>query len=193
MSEIEEEVPPGRVVDALDVLLQTPPFLRSPKLARFLRFVVEEELAGRGATIKAYTIATQALGRGPDFDPSLDPSVRVEAGRLRRALEDVYARHAGGLDVRVTIPVGGYRPRFSALDAAPALAEMAPDPEPDDVPPPVAVRRRPTGGISPRGETMIIALLAGILLVLCIDLALTVSARLAPDPSPTRELAVRRR
>jgi hypothetical protein len=194
MSEIDEAVPPGRVVGALEVLLQTPPFLRSPKLARFLRFVVEEELAGRGATIKAYTIATQALGRGPDFDPSLDPSVRVEAGRLRRALEDVYARHAGGIDVRLAIPVGGYRPRFIALDAAPALAEMAPDPdpEPDDVPPPVMVRQRPTGGISPRGETMIIALLSGILLVLCIDLALTVSARFAPDPAPTRELAVRR-
>ncbi|WP_288584322.1 hypothetical protein [uncultured Methylobacterium sp.] len=194
MSEIDEEVPPGRVIGALDVLLQTPPFLRSPKLARFLRFVVEEELAGRGATIKAYTIATQALGRGPDFDPSLDPSVRVEAGRLRRALEDVYARHAGGIDVRLAIPVGGYRPRFIALDAAPSLAEMAPepDPEPGDVPLPATMRRRPTGGISPRGETMIIALLAGILLVLCIDLALTVSARFAPDPAPTRELAVRR-
>ncbi|WP_279358430.1 hypothetical protein [Methylobacterium indicum] len=193
MSEIEGEVPPGRVVDALELVLQTPPFLRSPKLARFLRFVVEEELSGQGATIKAYTIATQALGRGPDFDPSLDPSVRVEAGRLRRALEDVYARHAEGLAVRIAIPVGSYRPRFGVLDAAPVAVEASPDPVSGDLPPVPVSRPRPAVALSPRGEGAIIALLAGILLVLCIDLGLTVSARLAGGPSPTREIAVRGR
>ena len=53
MSETEEAIAADRVVETLETLLRAPPFLRSPKLARFLRFVVEEELAGRGATIKA--------------------------------------------------------------------------------------------------------------------------------------------
>ncbi|TGD94880.1 hypothetical protein [Methylobacterium nonmethylotrophicum] len=193
MSVTEEEVPADRVVETLESLLRAPPFVRSPKLTRFLRFVVEEELAGRGATIKAYTIATQALGRGPDFDPSLDPSVRVEAGRLRRALDEVYAQHADGLDIRVSVPVGGYRPRFIATEAAPAVADDAPLPDPAEVPPPAPDRPSPTViGLTPRGQAAIIALLAGILLVLCIDLGLTVSARMAPGPAgPPRDMAVR--
>ena len=192
MSVTEEEVPADRVVEALESLLRAPPFVRSPKLARFLRFVVEEELAGRGATIKAYTIATQALGRGPDFDPSLDPSVRVEAGRLRRALDEVYAQHAEGLEVRVSVPVGGYRPRFVAAEAAPAAADDAPAEDPAEVPVPAPVRPAPPViGLTPRGQAAIIALLAGILLVLCIDLGLTVSARMASPAGPARDLAVR--
>lgn len=199
MSETEEEVPADRVVAALGVLLQAPPFLRSPKLARFLRFVVEEELAGRGATIKAYTIATQALGRNPDFDPSLDPSVRVEAGRLRRALDDAYAHHAAGLDLRITVPVGGYRPRFEVTDAAPSVPEDPAAPEDLAAPgpgraPTVSEVLRPTvAGFSPRAQAAVIALLAGILLVLCIDLGLTVSARLAAGSAIPRDIAVRGR
>ncbi|MET7248090.1 hypothetical protein ABZT49_32545 [Methylobacterium sp. EM32] len=200
MFETEEEVPAGRVVETLEILLRAPPFQRSPKLARFLRFVVEEELAGRGATIKAYTIATQALGRNPDFDPSLDPSVRVEAGRLRRALDDAYAQHPAGLEVRITVPVGGYRPRFGLTDATVSAPEDPVEAEPGDPPPPVVQDRAATeasrpavAGFSPRAQATVIALLAGILLVLCIDLGLTVSARLASEPAAPRDVAARGR
>ncbi|MCF4128241.1 hypothetical protein [Methylobacterium sp. SyP6R] len=194
MSDTEEEVPADRVVETLEVLLRSPPFLRSPKLARFLRFVVEEELAGRGATIKAYTIATQALGRGPDFDASLDPSVRVEAGRLRRALDDTYAQHPAGLEVRVTVPVGGYRPRFALVAEAPAAPEDAAVPEPEEALRLPAAEEEPRAmvvGFSPRGQVAVIALLAGILLVLCVDLGLTLSTRLGADPVPPRDIAAR--
>ncbi|GJD49123.1 hypothetical protein OPKNFCMD_1853 [Methylobacterium crusticola] len=187
MSAPEGDVPAARLTEALDHLLRTPPFVRSPKLARFLRFVVEEELAGRGLTIKAYTIATQALGRGSDFDPSLDPSVRVEAGRLRRALEEAYARHGDGIVVRISVPVGGYRPAFERLDAAPEpippppAAPLAareapvppPVPSPSETPPQLVI------GLSPRGQTAIIALLAGILVVLCLELAATLVLHMA--------------
>ena len=198
MSETEEAIPADRLVETLETLLRAPPFLRSPKLARFLRFVVEEELAGRGATIKAYTIATQALGRGPDFDASLDPSVRVEAGRLRRALDDTYAQHPAGLEIRVTVPVGSYRPRFAPIVEAPAAPEEAAVLEPEESPlpsPPVTAEepRAMVAGFSPRGQAAVIALLAGILLVLCIDLGLTVSARLGADPVPSRDIAARGR
>lgn len=193
MAETKEAIPADRVVETLEALLRTPPFQRSPKLARFLRFVVEEELAGRGATVKAYTIATQALGRGPDFDASLDPSVRVEAGRLRRVLDDTYAQHPAGLEIRVTVPVGSYRPRFAPIAAAPEAEAV---PEPDDIPlppPQAAARAIVVGGFSPRGQVAVIALLAGILVVLCIDLGLTLSARLGADPPPSRDVAARGR
>ena len=46
----------------------------------------------RRAASRATPSASQALGRGASFDPQADPIVRVEAGRLRRAL----ARYYGG-------------------------------------------------------------------------------------------------
>ena len=79
---------------------------------RFLKFVVEETLAGRGDRLKAYTIATQIFGRDESFDAQSDPLVRIEAGRIRRALERYYLV-AGKNDLIVTtIPKGGYVPTF---------------------------------------------------------------------------------
>ena len=61
-------------------------FRGSPQLVAFLRYVVEARLRGTQDRIKGYTIAVEALGRADDFDPQSDPIVRVEATRLRRAL-----------------------------------------------------------------------------------------------------------
>src|SRR6266853_6060858 len=76
---------------ALDRLVAGDIFRRSTQLAAFLRFVVETTLRGESDRIKGYTIAVEALGRGEDFDSQADPIVRVEAGRLRRALAEYYA------------------------------------------------------------------------------------------------------
>lgn len=80
-------------------------FRGSLSLTRFLRFVVEATLAGKADTLKAYTIAIEALGRGDDFDPQGDPIVRVEAGRLRSALARYYT--GPGRDDPVVIEVRG--------------------------------------------------------------------------------------
>jgi len=82
----------------------------SPQLIAFLRFVVEATLRGEGDHIKEYTIAVEALGRGDDFDPRYDPIVRVEAGRLRRALERYYAGDGESDPVIIDIPRGHYVP-----------------------------------------------------------------------------------
>ena len=96
----------------LDRILGHPEFQATDRLREFLRFVVEEALAGRGARIKGYTVATRVFGRSDKFDASRDPIVRIEAGRLRRALERYYLV-AGGLDpIRIDIPKGRYVPRF---------------------------------------------------------------------------------
>jgi hypothetical protein len=115
---------------SLDGCLRAPAFRRSQKLAAFLTYIVEEELSGRGEAIKAYTIATQALGRADSFDPSNDPSVRVEAGRLRRVLDEVYADEGRYWPVRIQVPVGAYRPNFESQEFRPRdLAAGASKPE----------------------------------------------------------------
>ena len=70
------------VQQQLAKVLTSPQFVNSPNLCNFLQFIVEKTLAGEAATIKGYTVATQVLGRKADFDPNLDPIVRIQAGRL---------------------------------------------------------------------------------------------------------------
>jgi hypothetical protein len=97
---------------ALEQVTASSTFRKSGQLASFLRFAVQETLAGRGDRIKAYTIATAALGRDDNFDPQLDPIVRVEAGRLRRALRQYYAAEGHDDPIVIDLPVGRYTPVF---------------------------------------------------------------------------------
>ena len=96
----------ARILDSAD-------FDATSREHRFLSYVVEEALAGRGDRIKAYSIAVEVFGRDVSFDPQTDPIVRIEAGHLRRALERYYLT-AGQCDpVLIAIPKGGYVPTFS--------------------------------------------------------------------------------
>jgi|SRR5579864_4145887 len=97
---------------AVDHIVTSPGFRNSPQLVSFLRFVVETTLAGKAASIKSYSIGVEAFGRREDFDPHVDPIVRVEAGRLRRALVGYYAGDGAGRPIVVAIPLGHYVPIF---------------------------------------------------------------------------------
>lgn len=61
------------------------------RLSQFLRYVVEKTLDGQSAVIKQYTIAVEALGYGPNFDPQSDSIIRIQGRRLRRALQEYYS------------------------------------------------------------------------------------------------------
>ena len=74
----------------LQRVVSSPHFEASERNRRFLTYVVEETLAGRSARLKAYSIATVVFGRPDSFDPALDPIVRMEAGKVRRALTRFY-------------------------------------------------------------------------------------------------------
>ncbi|MGR7994883.1 hypothetical protein [Xanthobacter sp. ZOL 2024] len=131
------------VVEALERVLAAPDLRTSPRLGAFLRYVVEARLAGRAEQIKGYTIAVEALGRPASFDPQSDPIVRVEATRLRRALQNYY--NTDGLDdpLQILIPKGGYVPQFvprkGAVPAVTSPAAAVPAPLPEAAPVPIPV------------------------------------------------------
>ena len=112
------------VCRGLSRVLRSPAFRDSLRLASFLKFVVEAALGGKGDRIKSYTIAVEALGRGPAFDPQTDPIVRVEAGRLRNALARYYATTGCDDTILIDMPRGTYVPVFTWRDegAAPQPA-----------------------------------------------------------------------
>ena len=74
--------------EQLDRILHSVPFQHSRHRQRFLEFIVNETLAGRG--VKGYDVALGVFGRPETFDPAIDPVVRVEAGRLREKLREFY-------------------------------------------------------------------------------------------------------
>ncbi|MGX5735853.1 adenylate cyclase [Bosea thiooxidans] len=96
----------------LDRILTSPEFNVPARVRQFLSYVVEQTLSGHADRIKAYSVAVEVFGRDANFDIQNDPVVRIEAGRLRRALERYYLL-AGSLDrVLIEIPKGGYVPHF---------------------------------------------------------------------------------
>lgn len=128
------DVSPGEAYDALGRLLASSPFRSAPQLVAFLSYIVRTTLEGRQHEIKGYTIAVEALGRPDDFDPVADPIVRVEAGRLRRAIEGYYAGEGTRDPVRIIVPRGSYVPRFQRSMIAGAEAGPAPESSRDPAP-----------------------------------------------------------
>lgn len=119
----ETSVEPEAVRAALSRIQDSAPFVASRQLSAFLAYVVEKSLAGEADRIKAYSIATEALGRPETFDPASDPIVRVEAGRLRKALDAYYQADGASAPIRITMPRGSYVPRFAFMEPPPEAGE----------------------------------------------------------------------
>ncbi len=119
------------VREELERIITSSKFRASERTRQFLRFVVEETLAGRADAIKAYSIAVNCFGREPDFDPQLDPYVRIVARRLRRTLSHYYEEEGARDLILIDIPKGTYVPVFRERDttAEPAREENV-EPEP---------------------------------------------------------------
>lgn len=130
-AQADNPVGDGEIRIALERMAASEAFRGSPQLIAFLRYVVEATLRGQADRIKGYTIATEALGRTVDFDPQADPIVRVEATRLRRALNRYRAGATGADEVFIDLPLGSYVPVFrrGAANVLP-LPQPAPPPRP---------------------------------------------------------------
>ncbi|MBO9125397.1 MULTISPECIES: hypothetical protein [unclassified Rhizobium] len=116
----------AEIIDQLERISRSREFQAPERGRRFFRYVVEEALDGRSEQLTAYNIAQAVFGRGADFDAQSDPVVRIEAGRIRRALERYYLVCGGGDPVHITIPKGHYAPRFERRAVAEgAVSEAA--------------------------------------------------------------------
>ena len=98
--------------ELLRKVLSYPPIAESPALAHFLEFVGERALQNQIQHLKEYVIATQVFNKPGDFDPRLDPIVRVHARRLRERLDEYYRGPGAREHVRIELPKGSYLPRF---------------------------------------------------------------------------------
>jgi TolB-like protein/Tfp pilus assembly protein PilF len=130
------------VREQLAKILSSRTFRSAEGQRAFLRYAVEEVLAGRGPQIKEYLIGVEVFHRGESFDPRLDPIVRTQARKLRAKL-DKYYETEGALDsLRIDFLKGAYLPSFRSLAAVSAIPSEPVVPKPE-VSEPVAASSAP--------------------------------------------------
>src|SRR5882757_1492931 len=96
----------------LNLILKSRSFRQVDRLQRFLAFIVEETLSGRGDVLKEYPIGVDVFGKDSSFDPRMDPIVRVQARRLRIRLTNYYRDEGRADGIVIELPKGGYTPTF---------------------------------------------------------------------------------
>ncbi len=98
--------------EGLSRILESPMFIQSDRLSRFLRFTVEATLAGEADTLEEYLIGTEVYDRKPPYHPSADSIVRSEARRLRNKLREYYESVGKDDSVFIYYRPGSYVPTF---------------------------------------------------------------------------------
>lgn len=121
---------------------------------------MEETLAGRADRLKEYSLGAEVFGRGAEFDPRMDPIVRVQARNLRARLVQYYAGPGDSDPILIELPKRTYVPVFRAVaveaESAPAPVAVAADPPAVEVKAPM-----------PRAGRMAQSMVAVVLFALC--------------------------
>src|ERR1700682_5512630 len=96
----------------LDRILASQTLAGSDQLKRLLRMTVERKINHQSELLKEYNLGLEVFQRPPDYDPKIDPIVRVQARRLRSKLDTYYAGEGAGDSLIIHIPRGAYIPAF---------------------------------------------------------------------------------
>ena len=117
----------------IEKLLSSHALHGSESLCKLLRYLADQVLEHPGAPPKEYQIATEVFGRPGNFDPHVDSTVRVQAGRLRGKLAEYYATEGVEDAILVDFPRGTYaltfheRPAGAGRNHGSGLHESASD------------------------------------------------------------------
>jgi hypothetical protein len=145
----------------------------SESLCKLLRYLGEQTLDHPGSSVKEYQIATEVFGRPSNFDPHLDSTVRVQAGRLRLKLTEYYNSDGSEDPVVIELPKGSYALSFHLRATIKAN-------EPPGHPRQPQIVREPAQALSrrPRIATFVLSLLLVISLCVISVLLFRNSARI---------------
>jgi hypothetical protein len=129
------------VLRELERVLASRFFRNAMRSKQFLEYVVRHRLDGQTEQLKERTIGTEVFQRPTGYATGDDPVVRVQAGEVRRRLEQYYQAVTEDSQIRIELPVGSYSPVFQ-WGPAPVHTEIAPQPIPKTELPPPAEKRR---------------------------------------------------
>ena len=148
----------------LERLLENPYFSHSKRFPTFLRFVVEQTLAGVAEKIKERSLGIEIFGRDADYDTASDPIVRVTAAEIRKRVAQYYQDESHRDELRILLPSGSYIPQFRWPKESEEIA--LPDEGPDELEP--GTQSSPSVAHRQRHSSLVLALtcvLAGLISV----------------------------
>jgi hypothetical protein len=106
----------------LERIIKGKHFRNSGRAKQFLQFIVVKKLEGHSDDLKERSIGTEVFQRPPNYSTGDDPVVRVQAGLVRRRLEQHYQEAQESSPVRIKLPLGSYAPEFKYLNTEPVEA-----------------------------------------------------------------------
>jgi hypothetical protein len=107
-------------------ILAHPLFRYSKRYSDLLSYIVDRSLTGNDESLRERTIGVEVFGRDRDYDPSLDPTVRVVAIEVRKRLFLYYNEAEREQELRIEIPARSYTAQFSL--PVPKISEEKPAP-----------------------------------------------------------------
>ncbi len=108
-------------------------FQRAPIQTRLLEYLVQRTLSDPAPPTQ-YEIAVDGLGKDEDYDLEGDSYPRVQVSRLRRSLENYYARNLPGEGLRLEVEAGSYRLTLAPAKAPGGLARRFRPTKPQGLP-----------------------------------------------------------
>lgn len=95
-------------------VLADPLFRNSRRYSDLLKYIVDRTLEGRLDDLRERIIGIEVFGRAPDYDTSLDSTVRVVATEVRKRLAAYYSDPTRQNELRIELPPGSYVAEFRA-------------------------------------------------------------------------------
>lgn len=131
---IASEEDPSLLREHLKEIIEGAAFRGSHRSGQFLKYVVEQAIAGHFDSLKERVIGVELFGRSPSYDTGDDAIVRVTASDVRKRLLQHYGRCGTRSGFRISLPLGSYIPEISrerdssgnASHELPALSEVPP-------------------------------------------------------------------
>ena len=88
-------------------------FKGSQRSAQFLRYIVDQAIAGHFECLKERVIGVELFQRSPSYDTGEDAIVRVTASDVRRRLLQHYGKYGNTSEFRIQLPLGSYIPEVT--------------------------------------------------------------------------------
>jgi hypothetical protein len=113
----------SELLEQLERIVRSKHFRNSKRYPTFLRFVVEQTLAGKTEALKERTLGVDVFARQSHYDTNEDPIVRVTAGEIRKRIAQYYQEPGHEDELRIDLPLGSYVPHFLPPPHAIRIAE----------------------------------------------------------------------
>ena len=103
-------------------VLNSQELMRSGRLRVLLAYMLKAVESGAAESLTERSIGIEVFGRENDWDPSIDPCVRVAIGRLRTKLKFYYENFGQNDSTKVILGKGSYAPQI--VHSEPLVAEI---------------------------------------------------------------------